>query len=184
VKRVVTVLWATALVAAVSACGNSVEIVKPTPSSAFRSTYPCELLTKAMAEDLLGIQGLRRIGAQSFPDGVQQCIWARERYKPIPEVALAISPSTHVYGTKSVADVQRDYERNHLPGYRALRGLGDRAALITSGRSSSDVLVEQDGRSFDLILRLKQKPRSEPPPLQALEALARDISARYVHPPG
>lgn len=181
-KRVVTVSWA-AVVAAVSACGNSVDIVKPTPNSAFRSTYPCELLTQAMAEDLLGIEGLRRIGAQSFPDGVQQCIWARERYKQIPQVALAISPSTHVYGTESVAGVQRAYERQHLPGYRALRGVGDRAALITSGRISSEVLVEQDGRSFDLILRLKQKPRSEAPPLEALEALARDISVRYVRPP-
>jgi len=173
-----------ATTAALSACGNSVDIVEPTPRSAFRSTYPCELLTKAMAQELLAIQGLHRIGAQSFPDGVQQCIWARERYKQIPQVALAISPSAHVYGNKSVADVQRAYERNHLPGYRALRGLGDRAALITSGRSSSEVLVGQDGRSFDLILRLKTKPRSEPPPLRALEALARDISARYVHPPG
>lgn len=186
-RHVVGLLCA-AVLPALTACGDDVELVEPTSRSAFRSTYPCALLTKAMAQEILGIQSLRRVGAQSFDDGIEQCIWARGRYKAIPQVHLAISPRTRLFGRQSVAQMQRLHESRHpppylVPGYRALRRLGDHAYLTSVGRRSSEVFVEQDGRSFELILRLKAKPASQPPPLEALEAMARDISARYVRPP-
>jgi hypothetical protein len=186
--RLAAVLCAVTPGAALAACGDSVQLVKPTPNSAFRSTYPCRLLTKDMASELLAISSLRRVGAQSFDHGEQQCIWARGRYKSVPNVLLLVVPSTRIMGGRSIAAMQRSYERGFegrpWPGYRALRDLGDRAFLTSSGRISSEVYVEQDGRSFWLRLSLKQKPRSQPPPLKALEAMARDISARYSHPPG
>ena len=80
--------------------------------------------------------------------------------------------------------LERAYEGRPHPGYRAIDDLGERAYLLSTGRISSEVVVEQDGRSFRLVLYLKTKPRSVKPPLAELEAKARDISARYVRPPG
>ncbi len=180
-------------------CGGSVEKVKPTPNSAFRSTYPCELLTRQMASDLLAISGPRRIGAQTLqkPGSVklEQCIWARGRYNVTPQIALLISPATYMFAKdETVASRQRRAEKldaryprrrgKRWPGYRALSGIGDRAYLESFDRTSSTVVVEQDGKSFELTLRLHTKPRSQPPPLTRLESMARAISARYTHPPG
>ena len=184
-------------IAGLTSCeGDAVEIVKPTPRSAYASTYPCELLTRRMARELLSVPRVLRIGAQSFPDGTQQCIWAPGLYRQTPQVALLLSPSTRIM-RRSVAERQvraaalwreagmpRRPAHVPAPRYGALRGLGDRAFLTSEGRISTTLVVEQDGRSFELRLHLKQKPRSQPPPLAALEALARQISERYVRPPG
>ncbi len=175
---------AVALSVAVVGCGgDSVKLVSPTPRSAFRSTYPCELLTRSIAARLLSIERLRRVGAQTLDGGTQQCIWARGRYKAIPQLGLAIFASARLYGGRvTVADLQRRYEeREHAPfeRYRRLHGLGERAFLFSSGRLQSSIVVAQDGRSWELTLRLKQKPRSQPPPLGALEGAARMMSARF-----
>jgi len=167
---------------ALSSCGKSEDPVSPTPRSAFRSTYPCELLTRSMAARVLSITGPRRVGAQTLAAGVQQCIWARGRYKAIPQIALTIFMSERLYPPKeTVASIQRGYERRALAaeGYRRLRGLGDRAFLISSGRAQSSVLISQGGTVLSLRLHLKQKPRSQPPPLRELERAARTISARF-----
>lgn len=176
-------------VAALASCGSGVSHVKPTPRAAFRSTYPCQLLTRQMASRLLVIQAPHRIGAQTLqmPGAVtlEQCIWARGKYKVIPQVALVISPATYIWNKQqTVASRQRRAEQHPYPGYRRVRGIGDRAFFYSINRSSTNIVVEQDGRSFELILRLHTEPRSQPPPVAALEAMARDISARYTHPPG
>lgn len=171
-------------VAVVSCGGDSVTRVSPTPRSAFRSTYPCELLTRSIAARLLSIKRLRRVGAQTLTPGggTQQCIWARGRYQAIPQLGLAIFATERLYGGVMVAALQRRYEeREHAPfeRYRRLHGLGERAFVFSSGRDQSSIVVAQDGKSWQLTLRLKQKPRSQPPPLRALEAAARMISARF-----
>ncbi|MCA1698148.1 MAG: hypothetical protein LC790_04275, partial [Actinobacteria bacterium] len=142
----------------------------------------CELLTKVMAGRVLQIKRLRRIDAQTLGRDVQQCVWARGRYKGIPQLGLAIFASEHVFGGKeTVASMQRRYEQTREPfeRYRRLQGVGERAFLISSGRIESSVYVQQDGRAWWLILRLKQKPRSQPPPLRELEQTARAIAARF-----
>ena len=183
-RTVCLLVVAVALSVAVAGCGgDSVKRVSPTPRSAFRSTYPCELLTRSIAAKALSIKRLRRVGAQTLPGGTQQCIWARGRYKAIPQLGLAIFASERLYGGRvTVAELQRRYEeREHAPfeRYRRLHGLGERALLMSSGRDQSSIVVAQDGRSWQLTLRLKQKPRSQPPPLGALEGVARMISARF-----
>ena len=82
-RRLLT-LFCAAPLAALSACGGGVEIVEPTPSSEFRSTYPCELLTKAMARDLLGIHSLRRVGGQSFDGGWRSAAGRAGATRPFP----------------------------------------------------------------------------------------------------
>lgn len=166
------------------ACGNSVELVTPTPRSAFRSTYPCELLTRSTAQRLLAVEGLRRIGAQSFDTGEEQCIWARGRYKGIPQVGLLVSPSERIYGTQTFTSLQQRSRKERASGYRALDGLGDRAFLTSPGRMESSVFVAHGGRSFVLTMRLKIKPRTQPPPLAKLESTARTIFARFIRPRG
>jgi hypothetical protein len=175
--------------AVLASCGSDVHKVKPTPRAAFGSTYPCQLLTRQMASRLLSIDAPRRVGAQTLqmPGAVklEQCIWARGRYKAIPQVALVISPATYIWGKgQTIASRQRRAEQRPYAGYRAVRGVGDRAIFDSIDRTSTNIVVEQDGRSFELILRLRAKPRSHPPPVAALEAMAREISARYTHPPG
>ena len=182
-RTVCLLVVAVALSVAVVSCGgDSVKRVSPTPRSAFRSTYPCELLTRSIAARVLSIKRLRRVGAQTLDAGTQQCIWARGRYKTIPQLGLAIFASEGLYGGRTtVAELQRRYERHRLPfeRYRRLHGLGERALLMSSGRVQSSIVVVQDGRSWQLTLHLKQKPRSQPPPLGALEGVARMISARF-----
>ena len=183
-KTVCLLVVAVALSVAVASCGgDSVKRVSPTPRSAFRSTYPCELLTRSVAARVLSIKRLRRIGAQTLTlgGGTQQCIWARGRYKMTPQLGLAIFATEGLYDGVTVAELQRRYERlPRLPGrHRRLDGVGERALLFSSGRDQSSIVVAQDGRSWQLTLRLKQKPRSQPPPLGALEGVARMISARF-----
>lgn len=142
-----------------------------------------------MAARLLRIADLRRVGAQTLGDDIEQCIWARGRYKAIPQVQLTIFRSGRLHGGVSVATQQRRYERvqreidGHATGgrkphtfYRRLPGLGERAFLTSQGRISTAVAVEQGGKAFELTLRLKTKPRSQPPPTAELIAMARTVA--------
>lgn len=180
---------------ALTSCGGSDEPVTPTPRSEFRSSYPCEVMTKAMAASLLGIEDLRRVGAQTLGDGIEQCIWARGRYKAIPQVQMTIFASGDLYG-QAFTTLQRNNERNQRelrsylkPGqkpvasYRTLRGLGDRAFMASLGRVGSEVAVSQGGKAFLLTLRLKQKPRSQPPPIDELIAMARTVATTMARRP-
>ena len=168
-------------VAALPSCGGGgVERVSPTPRSAFRSTYPCELLTRATAARILSIESPRRVGAQTL-DGQRLCTWARGRYRAIPQIGLTIFASERFHGKETFTRMQRRFERERLPaqGYRRLSGIGDHAFLVSQGRAESSVLIAQGGRMLWLTLRLKRKPRSEPVPLAALESIARRISADF-----
>jgi hypothetical protein len=179
-----------------ASCGESDEPVSPTPRSEHRSTYPCEVMTKAMAAKLLGIADLRRVGAQTLGDDIEQCIWARGRYKAIPQVQLTIFKSGRLHGGVSIATLQRRYERlqREIDGYatdgrpprrfyRPLPGLGERAFLTSQGRISTAVTAAQGAIAFELTLRLKTKPRSQPPPTAALIALARTMAATMARRP-
>lgn len=182
-----------------TSCGGGVERVSPTPRSEFRSTYPCQLLTRAMAERLLHLHGLRRAAAQSFDDGTEQCLWAPSKYSWTPALSLVVYPNSKDGDPRGFARLQRGeakafamvqrgraalHQKPVVGGaYRVLRGIGERAFLSSYGRQDARVAVQQRGRSFTLMLRLKLKPRSQPPPLDELEALARDISARFDPPP-
>ncbi len=180
--------------AVITSCGGSPEPVTPTPRSEFRSTYPCELLTRSMAERLLAVHGLKRVAAQSFDGGDEQCLWATSKYNWTPGVGLVVHADENP-GPSDFARTQRSHARAiarlrrlhpklaRADAYRPLRGLGDRAFLISSGRVSSTVTVQQDARSFTLTMSLKRSPRSQPPPIAALEAMARDISRRFDPPP-
>jgi len=156
--------------------------VAPTSKAAFRSSYPCELLTRQVARVLLSVKRVRRIGAQTLGPRAEQCVYARGRYKAVPQVGLLIFSDERLYGEDSFAQVQRRIARTPTRGgtaYRVLSGLGERAFIVSYGRHHSEVAVMQEGRAYTLTLRLKQKPRTVAPPLAELERAARRISAQF-----
>lgn len=147
-----------------------------------------------MAERLLAVRGLKRVAAQSFDDGDEQCAWATRKYSWTPGVRLVVHAGENP-GPSDFARTQRSHVRAiarlrrlhpklvRADAYRPLRGIGDRAFLISSGRVSSTIMAQQDARAFTLTMSLKRRPRSQPPPIAALEAIARDISRRFDPPP-
>ncbi len=183
-RRVCAAAIASIAIAMSSACGgdNEQAPVKRAPAPT-RTTYPCELFTRSMAQELLVVRNLQRIGAQALGPGVEQCLYARSSAAAMPQAGLMIHADDRAGAEDSFAKMQRRISKIRSPGrYRALTGLGDRAFLVSNGRTDGEVVVVQGAASFRLRMSLRPERTPAMAPLAALAALekaARRISATF-----